>query len=227
MCLCRALRRCLGTCLAQRPPLYEVSSGHFAACHLNNPYKVPPCAVFLRSSAHTCASLGASGVSGLLKSDTRSYVSVVADVSFSLATGETYALVGESGSGKTTLARAINGLLPLDAQSSVGFDNVELAVALAPRNKVSTPEDGDDVPGPSWQSEVPANRPQLLKEPFQVHRDVEPGSGCGIRTACSAWSDCPTILPTGIRISFSGRPSRSEGWPRACRSTRPQANHCG
>jgi peptide/nickel transport system ATP-binding protein len=43
------------------------------------------------------------------------WVEAVAAVSFSLRSGETYALVGESGSGKTTLARAIVGLVPVHA----------------------------------------------------------------------------------------------------------------
>jgi len=39
----------------------------------------------------------------------------VADVSFAIREGETFALVGESGSGKTTLTRAIIGLAPVHA----------------------------------------------------------------------------------------------------------------
>ncbi|MGO4781056.1 ATP-binding cassette domain-containing protein, partial [Lysobacter sp. 2RAB21] len=35
---------------------------------------------------------------------------VVKDLSFSVASGESYGIVGESGSGKSTLIRCINGL---------------------------------------------------------------------------------------------------------------------
>lgn len=111
----------------------------------------------------------ASGVSGLLKSDTRSYVSVVADVSFSLATGETYALVGESGSGKTTLARAINGLLPLDAQSSVRFDNVELTSLSRREIRSQRRKMAMMFQDPHGSLSSRQTVRQLLKEPFQVH----------------------------------------------------------
>ncbi len=50
----------------------------------------------------------------------------VADVSFNIALGETYAIVGESGSGKTTLLRAIAGLLPVSG-GSVKFDGQEIS----------------------------------------------------------------------------------------------------
>lgn len=54
----------------------------------------------------------------------------VADVSFSIAAGETYAVVGESGSGKTTLLRAIAGLIPA-AGGSVKFDGREISALSA------------------------------------------------------------------------------------------------
>ena len=53
-------------------------------------------------------------------------VDSVADVSFNIAPGETYAIVGESGSGKTTLLRAIAGLLPV-AGGAVKFDGQEIS----------------------------------------------------------------------------------------------------
>lgn len=50
----------------------------------------------------------------------------VADVSFSVAPGETYAIIGESGSGKTTLLRAIAGLIPI-ADGSIKFNGKEIS----------------------------------------------------------------------------------------------------
>jgi oligopeptide/dipeptide ABC transporter ATP-binding protein len=66
---------------------------------------------------------------GLLRRTVAS-VSAVADVSFGVTRGTTYALVGESGCGKTTTARLVLGLLPATA-GEVIFDGTDL-VGLAP-----------------------------------------------------------------------------------------------
>jgi peptide/nickel transport system ATP-binding protein len=52
---------------------------------------------------------------------------VVHDVEFTLAPGETLALVGESGSGKTTIARAIAGLLT-PRRGQIRFEGQEIGV---------------------------------------------------------------------------------------------------
>ncbi|MEZ5913557.1 MAG: ABC transporter ATP-binding protein [Paracoccaceae bacterium] len=56
----------------------------------------------------------------------RGRLTILADLSLSLAAGETLALVGESGSGKTTLARAILGLQATSG-GTMAFDGKPLA----------------------------------------------------------------------------------------------------
>jgi oligopeptide/dipeptide ABC transporter ATP-binding protein len=59
---------------------------------------------------------------------TRTHVSAVEDVSFSLARGETLAIVGESGSGKSTLARLLVRLTPATA-GRITFDGIDVPAA--------------------------------------------------------------------------------------------------
>ena len=47
----------------------------------------------------------------VIEREDRQFLTALADVSFSIDRGETFALVGESGSGKSTIARMIMGLL--------------------------------------------------------------------------------------------------------------------
>ena len=51
----------------------------------------------------------------------KAYLTAVADVSFDIRRGETFALVGESGSGKSTIAKMVVGLLPPSA-GTIRFD---------------------------------------------------------------------------------------------------------
>ncbi len=47
----------------------------------------------------------------VLERDEKQFLTAVADVSFEIKRGETFALVGESGSGKSTIAKMVVGLL--------------------------------------------------------------------------------------------------------------------
>jgi peptide/nickel transport system ATP-binding protein len=59
---------------------------------------------------------------------------VVADLSFDILEGETFALVGESGSGKSTVARAVSGLLaPKDG--TIRFEGKALPGVVAERSE--------------------------------------------------------------------------------------------
>ena len=61
----------------------------------------------------------------VIERDERQFLTAVAEVSFDIARGETFALVGESGSGKSTIAKMIVGLLP-PADGRILFDGQEM-----------------------------------------------------------------------------------------------------
>ena len=57
----------------------------------------------------------------VLEREEKQYLTAVADVSFEIKRGETFALVGESGSGKSTIAKMVVGLLGA-SEGTIAFD---------------------------------------------------------------------------------------------------------
>ena len=66
----------------------------------------------------------------LIEREERLFLTAVADVSFAIEKGETFALVGESGSGKSTIARMIVGLLAA-SDGRILFDGQDMT-AMSP-----------------------------------------------------------------------------------------------
>ena len=62
----------------------------------------------------------------VIEREDRQFLTALADVSFSIDRGETFALVGESGSGKSTIARMIMGLLAPTA-GRIWFDGQDMS----------------------------------------------------------------------------------------------------
>lgn len=61
----------------------------------------------------------------VIEREAQQFLTAVADVSFDIGRGETFALVGESGSGKSTIARMIVGLLAA-SEGSILFDGKDM-----------------------------------------------------------------------------------------------------
>jgi peptide/nickel transport system ATP-binding protein len=62
----------------------------------------------------------------VIEREEKQYLTAVADVSFTINRGETFALVGESGSGKSTIAKMVVGLLAA-SQGRILFDGQEMS----------------------------------------------------------------------------------------------------
>ncbi len=99
----------------------------------------------------------------------RAFVSALADVSFTVEEGETFAIVGETGSGKSTLARAILHEPP-PQEGSVLVNGQELsrlkgAAAISARRQVQMVfQDPFAALNPRWRIE------RIVSEPLRVHR---------------------------------------------------------
>ncbi len=96
--------------------------------------------------------------------------SVVEDVSFTIAAGETLGVVGESGSGKTTVARMILGLVK-PTGGRVLVDGVD--VAAAPARELRSLRRQMQ---PVFQDPYAALNPrmkvlEIVTEPFVIHRE--------------------------------------------------------
>jgi len=67
----------------------------------------------------------------VIEGGAKQYLTAVADVSFEIRRGETFALVGESGSGKSTIAKLVVGLLEPSAGAII-FDGQEMSSTSGP-----------------------------------------------------------------------------------------------
>lgn len=99
------------------------------------------------------------------------FIEAVAQVSFALEAGKTYALVGESGSGKTTLARAIVGLVPTHS-GQIAFGGQRISglgeTALRPVRRQIAMMFQDPMGSLSPRLKVQS----ILAEPFKVHGET-------------------------------------------------------
>jgi peptide/nickel transport system ATP-binding protein len=96
-------------------------------------------------------------------------VSAIADVSFTVAAGETFGLVGESGCGKTTIGRHIVGMETADS-GTIRIDGTEFT-ALRGREKRQRQRDTQLIFQDAYASLDPRMRVgSILAEPLTIHR---------------------------------------------------------
>jgi len=96
------------------------------------------------------------------------FIDAVADVGFSIAEGETFALVGESGSGKTTLARAILGLVDVHS-GSIKFQGRELTTLPSRDWKGVKRSVAMTFQDPNGSLSPRLSVRSLITEPFRIH----------------------------------------------------------
>ena len=102
----------------------------------------------------------------------------VADVSFSIAAGETFAIVGESGSGKSLTALAIMGLLPENAArlvaGTIRLKGEDLAAATEQRREAVRGDRISMVFQEPMTSLNPSMRVgQQVAEALELHRGMD------------------------------------------------------
>ena len=127
-------------CRREEPPFHPIGGGRASRCHFwKDAHELP-----FTAEARTAGSavrhgpstplLAVANASKTFRQDGHD-VHALADVTLTVAPGETLGLVGESGSGKTTLARVLLGLTPPDAGTTVELDGSLLAPALGGRTQ--------------------------------------------------------------------------------------------
>jgi peptide/nickel transport system ATP-binding protein len=125
-------------CRHTPPPLVDLHDGHFSRCHFNEqainlPRTVGSAPLQRRTTAPGSPDLlTIAHLSKTFRQDD-SAITVLSDVSMSLAHGETLGLVGESGSGKTTLAKTLLGIFEPDDGSILTLDGKQLGATIADR----------------------------------------------------------------------------------------------
>ena len=154
---------------------------------------------------------GVPGHHGLLQRQVGS-VNAVSDVSFSVATGETFGLVGESGCGKTTIGKLVVALESPTA-GEVTARRHGLATLRGAELCASPARPADDVPGP-----VLLARPEDARRGDHPRADDDPAhrhqpSSRRASTTCSTRSACRATRSSASRTSSPAVSGSGSAWP--------------
>jgi peptide/nickel transport system ATP-binding protein len=139
---CIFAKRCaLATdrCVAETPPMYEVSTSRTSRCHFHEqapelPRSTPEDVQLRAPDSGGQPVIRMRGVSKTFHVRGE-HVRAVVDVDLDLKVGETLGLVGESGCGKTTLARVLLGLTLPDEGSVIELEGAPLAPECTKRDR--------------------------------------------------------------------------------------------